>query len=302
MKTGEHQRGRRFNRIGIAMSFIVALNGCSIGGADRVHDVATTRDGTEIAPQELRMKGGSVPSERDVARARNLLDKAVQAMGGAVAIDGVRTLILRGKFHQRSAMGSFEAAVTTTFVFPDRMRRDIVLPNGTTVSTIYTPEAAFLASEDGATDYPSDERLALEASVTRNPLALLKARHDAAFRVFAPGVLTTGSVRHAILRIAIGKETADLLLDDTGAIVEWHFDVRTPSGETIPGAGRVRYSDFRPAGDLILPYASDGVSGSGQLYSTHLDVIEVNQPIAPGVFDRPVAAGENADALRPPPK
>jgi len=288
---------RRFNRIGIALSFIVTLNGCSVGGAEHVHDIGTTRDDTAIAPQQSPVGGSSAPSERDVARARELLDKAVQAMGGAVAIDGVRTLVLRGKFEQRSAMGPFEAAITTTFVFPDRMRRDLVLPNGTTVSTIYTPEAAFLASGDGATDYPSDERLALEASVMRNPLALLKARNDPAFRVSAPGVLTTGAVRHTVLRIAVGKETADLLLDDNAAIVEWHFDVKTASGETIPGGGRVRYSDFRPAGDLILPYASDGVSGGGQVYSTRLDVIELNRPIAPGVFDRPVATGENTTTV-----
>ena len=210
-------------------------------------------------------------------------------MGGGAAVDGIRSLVLTGKTRQRVLAGAYEAAVKTTFAFPGRLRRDVLLPNNTMMSTVFTPDAAFLVSGSGAFDFPPAEREQLAASSIRNPVSLLKARQDPRFQVTAAGGLGSGPMRRDVLVISIDGERTEVVLDVAGRIIELAFEEKPRGGEPPTGGTRIRYADFRPVDGIVYPFLSEGISANGQGFSVWLESVQVNSPVPPALFERPAA-------------
>lgn len=281
-----------------ALSILIAAGGCASSGYDRPKGSAAGPGGGAAGNQAAadanlmrQPDRADVASSSDQERTQALLQKALAAMGGASTIDGLRTLVLKGTLRQRSDAGALALPVTTTFVYPDRMRRDVTLGNGTRMSTVFAGDDAFLLGSFGAIDYSPEEKAALEASVRANPLVLLKARNDPTFRAIASGSTTAPSGKLDVLRITLRGRIAHLELDDAGRIVGLIAEGKLPGGETVPGGTRVRYSDFRPAGGLIYPFVAEGVAGNGQDYTIRLESVLPNEPVPPTLFDRPAVGG-----------
>src|SRR5262245_44332385 len=111
------------------------------------------------------------------ALGQKLLKSALEAMGGAAAVDQVRSLELRGSLEEAESGGSVRAALVERIVFPDRYRRDVTLASAT-ISTLLTPDGGFLIGGGQTRRFPHDETDRLEKEVMRNPVALLKTRRD----------------------------------------------------------------------------------------------------------------------------
>jgi hypothetical protein len=248
------------------------------------------RTGTAPVPAASSSRSAPAPKVKsepsDDPLARELLQKAVEAMGGAAVIDRVQTLILTGKIQQRSALGKYDATATTTFLYPARMRRDVVLPAGNTISAIFTPDGAWLTGAAGAIELPEAEKEKLEAAAMRNPVSLLRARQDPLFRASTGGRLlpeTPGD----LLIIRIGSAETQLFLNAEGRIVQVSYVGTNPVDASKKEWLRVQYSDFRATDGLTYPFSSETFSREEKVSSFRLDSLRVNQPVAPGLFERP---------------
>ncbi len=231
-------------------------------------------------------------------RARDLLEKAVGAMGGAAAIDQVQTLILTGKMQQRSAVGGYEATVTTTFLYPNKMRRDVVLPTGDAISSIFTPDRAWMAGALGNVDLAEEEKQKLEVAAMRNLVSILKSRNHTLFRVSQGNSAGASEVRRDVLVIWFAGQTTEAVLDGEHRIVEFSWEAPPTSPEAKKERIRVRYSDFRLVEGLVYPFSSEAFSGEEKVSSFRLDSLRVNQPVPPALFAPPGPAPTATPAAR----
>src|SRR5262245_3177288 len=105
-----------------------------------------------------------------------LIRKAIDAMGGAAVVDGIKTLELRGKATRKFPGGNaVDFSSTTYMLFPDQYRQDVTLPMRSLV-TVWTPQGAFTDMGDGPVILPDAQRTAMEQGLRRNLVGLMKSR------------------------------------------------------------------------------------------------------------------------------
>src|SRR5450432_1382532 len=152
----------------------------------------------------------------DEQKGRALVDRAVEAMGGAKAVDGVRSLDLKGKAKRTFPSGEeVSFAMRTSILFPGRYRQEVELPMVKLV-TVLGPDGAYTDMGDGPVLLPEAQRIEFDQSYRRNLLAVLRARNAPGFRavakasteagddveVDASGVVVTLTIDRATGRIA----------------------------------------------------------------------------------------------------
>lgn len=224
------------------------------------------------------------PTAEQRKRGAALIDKAVRAMGGAAAVDKVKSLEIRARGTRRLPGGSdIEVQTTTRIVFPDRYRQDTTLPGGT-VSTILGPLGAFLTIETaGALPLPDEETATLKRTVRRNLVALLQARKEPSF---SPAATLSGKEQGDSVGVNVGGETLTLKLDPkTGHIRE--ADFIGSSGAGAQGRIVVNYSDYRPVDGLMYPFALSGTFDGQPSFDSKLDSVTVNPTLADALFMPP---------------
>ena len=229
-----------------------------------------------------------------------LLEKAVEATGGAAVVDGVKSLESTGKLRQRSALGEKEATIKTTFPLPDNVRREVVLPTGDVFSTTITSDRAWMTGALGNVDLPEEERAKLETTAMRNPVSILKWRRHKLFRVSVGDSAGPGGERREVLVIEMAGQTTEAVLDGEHRIAEFSWEGPAASPEGKKERIRLRYSDFRTVEGLEYPFFSDAFSGEKEVSSFRVDSLRVNQPVPPGFFEPP--GPSPAPAQTPPPR
>jgi len=218
-----------------------------------------------------------------------LLEKVVAATGGTAVVDAVTTLVSTGKLQMKSPGGTLEATVTTTFLYPDKLRREVVFPNGTTISTTFTPARAWVTGPTGLVELPSWEKQQLEESAMRTPLSLLKARRHKLFRVAAGDPVERNGAPRETLLFRLAGETTEAVLDADHKVVELSWETPTPSADGTKKRIRLRYSDFRTLDGLVCPYYVDTFAGEELDSTLRIESLRVNQPLPPGLFDSKAA-------------
>lgn len=244
----------------------------------------------DISIPEPEVERAEVTSEGQ-ARARELLDLAVTAMGGAEALDRVASLTLSGKVEQQTPQGPMEIAVAETYLFPDRFRQEITLPFGT-MSMAVTADAGFAVTPQGVVDLPESQLAALRQNAARNVLGLLKARTDPEM---VATMLTAGELEGTPLeRLQIdvaGQVTVVGLDPETGRIRQLAYQTSGPAG--APGEMVQTFSDWRRVGDLEYPFAIVGTFDGEQVQRVTLEEVEVDGEVDESVFERPEPPAEN---------
>ena len=210
-------------------------------------------------------------------------------MGGPAVVDGVRTLVLVGNLQQRSPLGDYTAAVTTTILYPASVRRDVTLPTLGTISSVLTPEEAFMTGALGTFELGPAERDRLEANTMRFPLSLLKSRHQPLFRASAGAASPPGKAGD-VLEIRLASAETTLLLDAEGRIVEVAFTGTALVDLSKKEKIRIVYSDFRNVSGLMFPFSSEGWMGEEKLSTGQLDEVRVNGEVAAELFRMPSPA------------
>ncbi len=233
---------------------------------------AAPRRGTDPAPAASRSPG------------MDLLERVVVAMGGAKAVDGVETLVLRGESTRELPGKSIDSSRTTWYRFPGYSRTEVSLPSGLTSSSTFTPADAWLESPLGVFRLGEEERRSLEGSPFQNPLAVLKSRKEPGFsvEVVGAGSVKGRSTRH--LRICHGDGEVEWIVDDAnGSLVAARFPARSPGANE--GEVAIHYSGTSPAGaGLLYPLTQVVTSNGIVILSIRLDSAVVNEPIPVETF------------------
>ena len=223
-----------------------------------------------------------------------LLKKAVDTMGGAEAVDAVKSLELHGSSKRVLPNGQEWSLNTVSYyAFPDRYRQEATLPIGGTLVTLVSPQGAFLQTgQTGGVQLPDEQRVEITRSIARNPLMVLQRRAQ-----LKPTIEANEKID--------GKDAVILKFDEEIGSTKVALD--TKSGEILQiiysTAGgidakqaemTVSYSDYRPAGNVRFPYASTGTVGGKPAFSFKAEKVVVNGALddklfAPGPVEAPEA-------------
>jgi YHS domain-containing protein len=224
-------------------------------------------------------------------RGRALVEKAVEAAGGASKVDGLVSYQEKGSVGAHTQQGVTEIKTALFMVYPDRVRQERTLPFGT-VATVLAPAGNFFAAPRSTGDIIEEQRAALQKQFMLNPLAILRARREAGFKAAAVGASKVGEASVEAVDVSFGGVRARLGIDPaTGRVVTLSYRGRGDTGAF--GEIVQTFSDFRTVGGLTLPFKTvgtfDGEPAPAQ--TSTVESIVVNAEIASALFERPKPAG-----------
>jgi len=227
---------------------------------------------------------GAAPSADAKAKGTALLAKAVDALGGAAALDGVKSYVADGQMTVKTPQGEFTLQTKETLVMPDRFRQDMTLPMGQ-MAVVIAGTDAFMISPQGEQPMPASMRQQAEEQLAHVPILLLRQRSQPGFDVAAAGEGKSGDTTTALLAVTYKGQTTTLGIDpQNGRILSAAFRGAGPDG--VPGDVVHTFTDFRPTGGLTLPFAqSTTLNGEGNASST-LTAVTVNGTVDDALWKR----------------
>ena len=233
----------------------------------------------------------SMPTEESLRRGRALIEKGVEAAGGAARVDGIKSYQERGSIGARSPQGVTEIKTALWMLHPAKVRMERTLSFGT-IATVVTPEGGFVLFPRGNDEMLDEQRAAFIKQLQSSPLAILRARRNEGFKVVAVGAGEAGGVTIEEVDVAFCNVRARLGIDPaTGRILSLAYRGR---GDTGAFGLIVRtFSDFRNVGGLTLPFKTSGTfNGEAEPSQTStVESIVVNGDVSPALFEKPKPAG-----------
>jgi YHS domain-containing protein len=235
------------------------------------------------------------PTEEAKKRGRALVEKAVEAMGGATRLDGLVSYQEKGSVGGRSPQGVSEIKTSLWLLYPDKIRVERTLSFGT-IANVVTRDGGFVVFPRGGNEMLNVQRAAFVKQVESNPLAILRARRNSGFSAVSVGASKVGETSVEQVEVSSGDTRATLGIDpNTGRVLSFAYVGRGNGG----AFGKIvqSFSDYRSVGGLTLPFKIVGAfNGEAEptLTST-IEAIVVNGDVSPALFERPkpaAAAGQ----------
>jgi YHS domain-containing protein len=225
----------------------------------------------------------------DARRGRELVDRAVKALGGADRLDAVTTYVETSSQVQKRPTG--EAAVTTKTMY--RLPADVrvertVTAEGRTYTSggLLTATGSWYVGRDRMYPQLPEARPAAEQEVLRQIVPLLHARNGEGFKAVAVAGSTLDGVTEDRVRIRNGSVDVTLGLEkSSGRIHSVSYIGRGREAEL--GDVVLVYGDFRDVNGLHLPFSERGLF-NGEPYENltrTLDAIAINTPLEAALFE-----------------
>ncbi len=173
------------------------------------------------------------------SRAKAMLERAQQAMGGAAALAAVKDFVQTLDMTMDPSQGGLKMRQVIRVLLPNQLREDQVLPIGTIV--VYSDgKTGWLASPQGVQNMPGEVLKQARGEIFRDLIGLMLSSRDASRTVNA-----------------VGENTVQISSAD-GLSVKVDFDPATglPVRETYRETGETveAYSDWRETGGVKMPF------------------------------------------------
>jgi predicted Zn-dependent peptidase len=236
----------------------------------------------DITIPEPKQEKGPEASTETKARAAQLIEKALEAVGGAQAVDQIQTMDLTFSATAKIPQGELALKSHMLMVFPDRYVQEITLPGGT-LTTVYTPGEAFVKSPGGVRPAPDNMKAEWRKNLYRDVPGLLKNRNKQGFRAWTVGKGQADGKEVELVRVEIDGDPITVGIEaESGRVLQVSYRGTDLSG--APGDVVVTHSDFKPADRLILPFASSSTFNGQPLMTIKFEKIAVNVPVDEKLF------------------
>ena len=221
------------------------------------------------------------------SRVRGVIDRAVAAKGGLVALKGVTTLLAEATTTFQTPQGPVSSSSTSTVAYPDRMRVDGRVANVAVVQ-VYNAGKAWVSDPSGVHDVPAEMGEGFADSMRRDLITLLVGAAEGATRSkLLPEEGADGRVL-TVLELngtAVAAGALRLWLDTTGQVVRLAFAGVGPDGR----AARMeeRFSDYRDVNGVQIPFRSELRQNGTVAAESVFTRVTVNAPVDATRFDKP---------------
>ena len=231
--------------------------------------------------------GAAAPAASGDAKAKGqaLLAKAVEAFGGAAALDGLTSYVADGEMTVKTPGGDMTLQSKETLAPPNRFRQDLTIPGMGNMAIVLAGADGFMMSPQGEQPMPASMRQQAEDQLAHVPLLLLRQRREPGFEAVAAGEGKTGDTATSLLTITFKGRTTTYAVDPaTGHILSASFKGAGPDG--VPGDMVNTFADFRPAGGLTLPHKQTTTLNGEVNASATLSKVAVNGPVDEAAWKR----------------
>jgi hypothetical protein len=228
--------------------------------------------------------GGAAAAEAKT-KGQALLAKAVEGIGGAAALDGLTSYVAQGEVTVKTPNGEMALQTKETLVPPSRARQDLTIPGMGNMAIVMAGTEGFMVAPQGEQPMPPSMRQQVEDQMAHTPLLLLRHRAAAGFEVAAAGEGKAGDAATALLTVTFKGRTTTFGLDpQSGRVLSAAFKGAGPDG--VPGDMVNTFSDFRPAGNLTLPYKQASTLNGEPIATGTLATITINGPVDDALWKR----------------
>ncbi len=236
----------------------------------------------DITIPEPKQEKGPEASTETKARAAQLIQKALEAVGGAQAVDQLQTMEQTSSVTAKMPQGELELKSRMLVVFPDRYAQEITLP-GATLTTVYTPEEAFVKSPGGARPAPDTMKAEWRKNLYRDVVGLLKSRNQPGFQAWTVGKGQADGKDVELVRMEVDGDPITVGIEpESGRMLQMGYRGTDFTG--TPGDMVVTLSDFRPADRLILPFVATATFNGQPSMTVKMEKIALNVPVDEKLF------------------
>ena len=232
-------------------------------------------------------KAAAVPAAtpETLARGRQVLEAAIKARGGLEALKAVRDISVLSRLTQATPMGEQQFVSKRHLLLPDRFRQDIVTPFGE-ISLILNGENAWQKSPRGVGPAPPQLVEQLRKELARELTLLLPRAFEGAptAQFVETSTLDDRRVDAIVLTDTAGDATWLYVDAENGQILKMAFQGMSREG---PAQEERLYSDFRPVGNLILPFKMVGFQNGQKTSEQTVTNLELNIGVDPSLFQSP---------------
>jgi hypothetical protein len=214
-----------------------------------------------------------------------VLDRLARFMGGAERVYAIRTLVVTSENTRETPLGQVKVPTKTYFAFPLSVRQEVVV-NGEMMAMASAPGGGTAFTRDTADRLPEAQRIGVERTTMRNPVAMIKARIGRGFEATVKGVeKVEGGEADVVLLRKHGVDTV-LVIDRDGRLIETRYEVDGNDGRKRNMV--VRHADWQSlAVGLRYPFRSVGTEDGRPAFVVEIRGVEVDVPLAADLFAGP---------------
>jgi len=286
------------DRYGIQMGGLCARLGESVPGnpdmyivhAGRIYLVASEecRELFEAAPSKYLEPDLPMPprTAESIKKGQELIQRAVEAAGGAHAIDALTSYEAVGVVTDES--GEQRIKTTFTFVFPDHLRWERDIPNYGSISTIVAGNEAFEIRPAEIRAFSEVQRINFQKLMRRNALSSLRARNEPDYSAVYTGLGELNGKSVGEVAVEFGGQRLTLGIEpSTGRILTLAYVGRGPDGDY--GQVVQTLSDYRTINGVTLPFRSSTTFNGRPVpqMSFTAESITLNGEVSTKAFERP---------------
>jgi zinc protease len=253
---------------------------------------AIVRDGAAMDRRVRLTANRQLPGAGD-AKAQAVLQRAIQAKGGADRLRAVRTVVMTGVMTVQSRP-PVEARMTNYIQFPDKFRADAKLPNGD-LTQVFADGDAWMQAANGVHDVQGQTKDALRATIQRDLVSLLLSAADGKLqvRLVAPQAGEAGKVDTLELSGA-GLTPVWLLVDRRSGLVTGERYVVAQPGAIGKVPTEESYSDYRAVNGIQVAFRTVVRRGEAVILERRLTALRINVPLDEGLFKRPAGGAQSS--------
>jgi YHS domain-containing protein len=226
-------------------------------------------------------------SKDTAVRGRELLERAVRAMGGSTALDGLTTMSEAETHVEPRRTGEVKISNRLFWRFPDAIRTERDFPKFT-IANVILPSGGWSVAPNGGTQMPEAAVNNLRVEAERHPVALLRRRAAPGVTVAAVGRETVAGAEVDRVRVRDGAIDVTLgIRPATGLIHSITFVDRGQDGRY--GQFLLIYDDYRDVNGLKLAFKRRALFDDAPEPSRSVEFssITVNTPLDSKLFEPP---------------
>ncbi len=237
-----------------------------------------------IPPPKQEALGPATPQA--VARGKELLGKAREAIGGAARLAAVKDYTVTASLTVSTPQGEFALKTESTVDLTGRLLTKMTTPVGEIVQG-YDGQVLWVKTPQGVKEASASQKAEAEGSLFRDTLGLLRRFESAGLTVQAlgPAELEGKKVEAVAVRDEARNHQVKLYIDPATYL---------PAGKSYtaalmgaPGEIDEIYSDWRETGGLKWPYRTV-LNRSGRKFGeTAVSEIKINPGLDPSAYQKP---------------
>ncbi len=243
-----------------------------------------------VAKIDITIPGPTAGKKTEIAatnpEGRALLGKVVEALGGDVKIQAVKSIRSKRSVQVNTPQGAMAIEAEVLMVYPSQVWQKMTTPMGE-VAMVISPSAAFMSAPMGTRDLPASQKEEALKDIQRDPLYIAQHAGDPKFAFSAGGTAKVGQVEAKVLDVnADGVEVRWFVDPDTGHVLRASWQGMGMGG---PGETVADYSDWKTVEGLSVPFKIVRTHAGQPQGSTEIKELVINPPVDPKLFEKPAA-------------